>query len=316
MRILWLAVVTLIAGAGAVLTAQNVRVDPERLLAERLEFTSKEVGQVRQGQPVVKVKVDGEALSATGAIKLPGKKERLADWVRNITHFRASAELGVAQPISTPPSVAGLAGISLDSADLRALQECTAEKCAMRVSTGALAQLQRDGMSRADDIFRQMLLGELTAYLSHGNADTVRPLVEQAVTLRALAPELVTFVDRYPAATLPSADQLFYWAATPTGNVSIISLHHLVVYKPRPGEIWIVDKNLYASRYFDVGVLVIGLYDAADGNGFYAVAGSRAQSAHLGSTAATLLRRQVQRSASDTVKTYLEWIRDSLSAGL
>ncbi len=301
---------------GTALSAAQTAVDPERLLSERLQFTSKEVGQAREGQPVVKVQVDGEELAAVGAIKLPGKKERLSDWIRNIAHFRGSAELGVAQIVPTPPTSAGFAGVTLDAQDLDALHACTAQKCDLRVPIDLLAQLQREGMAKANDLFRQMLLAETTAYIAQGNSEAVRALVPKAQTLTALSPDLVNFLDRYPAASLPASEQLFYWAATPTGSVSIISLHHLIVYKPHPNEIWIADKNIYASRYFDTGVLVIALYDAPGGTGFYAVAGSRAKSGFLGGVGGTVLRRQIQRSASDTVKVYLEWLRDSLSAGL
>lgn len=303
------ALSTLAAGAAQ----QGAAVDPERLLSQHLQFTENEIGQARQGQPVVKVKIDGEELGAVGAIRLPGKKERLSHWIKNIEHFRRSAELGVAQPVPTPPTAAAFDAVTLDAKDVNALKQCTPEKCAMRLPEAALARLHAD-MSQANEVFRQMLLDQMTSYLRNGNSYAVGPLARKAVTLTAISPELVTFLERYPAATLPASDQLLYWGATPAGSVSIISLHHLVVYNPRPNEIWIADKSFYASRYFDTGVLVIGLYDASDGNGFYAVAGSRAKSAYLGKAAASLMRRQVQRSAADTVKTYLEWLRDSLAA--
>ena len=300
--------------AAVTLSAQSPRIDPERVLAERLQFSAKEIGQARQEQPIVKVKVEGDELAAVGAVRLPGKKERLADWIKNIGHFRNAAELGVAQPIALPPAASAFSGVTLDAKDLDALKQCSADKCALRISTGAIAELQKNGMSTADDVFRRMLLGELTHYIQNGNAAATRQLASKATTLTSLSPELVTFLQGYPSGSLPGADQLFYWASTPTGAVQIVSLHHLIVYKPHPDEIWIADKNLYASRYFDTGILVVGLYDAADGNGFYAVAGSRAISGFVGGAAGSLLRRQIQRSAADTVKVYLEWIRDSLRA--
>jgi len=299
--------------AAATLSAQSARIDPERVLADRLQFSPKDISQARQGQPVVKVTIDGDELAAVGAIRLPGRKERLADWIKNIGHFRRSAELGVAQPVAQPPSAAAFSGLALDAKDRESLKQCTAEKCAMRVTSGAIAELQRAGGADANDVFHRMLLGELTDYIQHGNAGTIRQLAAKAATLTALSPELLTFIERYPSASLPAADQLFYWESMPAGSVQIVSLHHLIVYKPRPDEIWIADKNLYASRYFDTAVLVVGLYDAADGNGFYAVAGSRAISGYVGGAAGAVLRRQIQRTAADNVKIYLEWIRDSLA---
>jgi len=250
--------------------------DPERLLSERFQFTPAQLAQARQGQPIVKVKAQGKELNVLGAIRLPGKKERLSAWVRNIDAFRRAAELGNAHVIPSPPTAAAFA--------------------------------------QADDAFRTPLLEHATAYVSRGDSrEDMRALIGKAATLTDLAPELVAYLDRFPAAQLTGADQTLYWSSTAAGSDSVVSLHHLIVYPGRSGEIWIADKNLYASKYFDAGVLVIGLYDAKDGQGFYAVAGSRLKSSQLGGKMATVLRSQVQRVAADNVKTYLEWLRDSLA---
>lgn len=313
---LGLILLTTVTGVG--IGSQGARIDPARVLADRFQFTPRELSQVNQAQPVVKAKIDGDELALVGAVRMPGKKERLSDWVKNVAHFRRSAELGVAQIVPVPPAATAFASVALDPADLAELQHCAAGKCALRVSADALGRLQRDvqwgspnAASQANDVFRQMLLGYTSAYLKSGNAS---PLVRRAVTLTAIAPELVTYLERYPQTPLSGADQLFYWSATPASSTTILSVHHLTVYTPRPSEIWIVDTNVYASRYFDAALLLIGLYDAPDGNGFFAVAGSRMMSSQLTGVAGTVLRRQIQRSASDSVKTYLEWIRDSLGA--
>jgi len=313
------AAAILIALLGTTAAVQDARVDPQRLLADHFQFSARDLDRVRQGEPVVKVKVEGSELALVGAIHLPGKKERLADWVKNIEHFRRSAELGVAGVVPTPPSAASFAAVALDASDIAELQQCQTGKCAIRLPADTLGRLQREvrwgtanADSQANEIFRQMLLGSLTAYLAGGRHS---PLAGRATTLTAIAPELANYLARYPQATLANADHLFYWSAMPAGSATIVSLHHLTVYRARPTEIWIADENVYASRYFDDAVLVIGLYDAPDGTGFYAVAGSRMQSSQLGGVGGTVLRRQIQRSAADSVKIYLEWMRDSLAAG-
>jgi hypothetical protein len=306
--------------------AQGTRTDPERLLAERFQFTAGEVAQARQGAPVVRVKADGEQLVAGGAIKLPGKKERLAEWLRNIEHFRTAAELGITHVIPSPPSAAAFADVTLDAPDLAELQQCDTGKCGIRVSGAALATL-KNGPTQAADTFRQMLLGYVTAYVNGGHAaiaqydgpqakrtfaDDMLQLIQQSTRVIDLAPDLAGFLGRFPAASLPASDQLFYWSSVPAGSNTIVSLHHLVVYRPGPSEVWIADKNFYATRYIDAGLLTIALFDAPDGSGFYAIAGSRVRASRLGGVGGTVLRRTIQRSASDTVKNYLEWLRDSL----
>src|SRR3954470_15329655 len=201
--------------ATSAVSARQGRIDPERLLADRFQFTSKDVAQLRTGQPIVKVNVEGEQLGLVGAIRLPGKKERLADWVRNIEYFRRSAELGTAHVIHAPPTAAAFAGVPLDA-------------------------------DAASQSLPQTLLDYTTGYLKAGNsgvseayAADMRLLVARATTLTALSPDLVAWLDRYPSAPLPGADQLVYWSAMAAGSSSIVTLHHLVVYRAAPGETWI-----------------------------------------------------------------------------
>jgi hypothetical protein len=74
-----------------------------------------------------------------------------------------------------------------------------------------------------------------------------------------------------------------------------------------------VDKQIYSSRYVDAGALAIGLYDASDGTGSTRSSAAARRCRRSSGVAATVLRRQIQRSATDTVKTYLEWLRESVA---
>ncbi len=313
----WHWTLLLLIVASAAPRSQGAKVDPERVLAERFRFSSAEIAQARQGQAIVKITTDSDELTGVGAIRLDGKKERLADWLKNVEHFRNAAELGTAHIIPMPPTAGAFAGVTLDSTDLAELKRCTADKCDIRLPANVLAQLQRDGGGKANDIIRQMLFDYTAAYMKTGNA-AVSPemhgLIAKAKTLTEMAPAFVAYLDGYPGAAPPGVDQRFYWSTMPAGDVSIVAVHHMIQYSPRAEEIWIADKTLYATRYFDAAVTAIGLYDAPGGAGFYVVAGSRMKASALTGVAATLLRRQVQRSAADTVKMYLEWIRDSLQA--
>jgi hypothetical protein len=257
--------------------------DPARILSDRLGFSPSEIDQASAGQPVVKMLTSSqrEELGIVGAIRLSGKKERLADWLRNIEHFRNSAQLGTTHVVPMPPTVDAFAGVPADQ-------------------------------KAREDLFRWA-----AAYVSSGACaypDDMRRLMEQARTVNDLSPEFVSFLTAYPKTPLGNVDQLIYWAAMPADSDSIISVHHLAVYHPPGREVWIADKTIYSTRYIDAGVLAIALYDAPDANGFYAIAGSRVKSSELARTAAALLRGRIERSVADTVKTYLEWLRDSLAS--
>ena len=259
-----------------------VQPDPTRILSDRLGFSSTEVDQAKAGQPVVKMLTSSqrEQLGIVGAIRLNGKKERLADWLRNIEHFRNSAQLGTTHVVPMPPAAAAFAGVP-------------------------------DAQVR-EDLFRWA-----AAYVQGGTVaypDDMRHLIQESTTLNGLAPEFVSYLSAYPKTPLANVDQLLYWVSMPDDAGPILSVHHLVVYHPAGREVWVADKTIYATRYIDAGVLAIGLYDAPDGNGFYAIAGSRLKSPELARMGAKLVRGRIEHGAADTVKIYLEWLRDSLAS--
>ena len=78
---------------------------------------------------------------------------------------------------------------------------------------------------------------------------------------------------------------------------------------------FIVDKQLYASRYIDAELTVVSLASAPNGQGFYAIVGARARSSMLGGMATRLLRGKVEKATRETAAMYLDWIKASLSAG-
>lgn len=259
-----------------------VQTDPTRIMSDRFGFSASDIEQVRNGTPVVKMLATTRRaeLGMVGAIRLSGKKERLADWLRNIEHFRNSAQLGTTHVVPMPPTPEAFDGVQVDPKVREDLFRWA-------------AAYTRDGA---------------TAY-----PDDLRRLVQQAQTMNDLAPEFVSYLVAYPKTPIAGADQLLYWASMPGDAAPIVSVHHLVVYHPQGREVWIADKTIYSSRYIDAGVLAIALYDGPATDSFYAIVGSRVASSELAGTAAALLRRRIERNAADTVKTYLEWLRDSLA---
>jgi hypothetical protein len=179
-----------------------------------------------------------------------------------------------------------------------------------------------------DENVRNALFGYANAYLKGGDAGvdqyahsfgglsftaSTRQLIQQASTMSSLAPELIAYLQSYPKTKLADADQLLYWSSMETDDDPLVTLHQLVIFRRAAAEVWIADKTLYATRDIDAGVAAIGLYDTTDGAGYYVIAGSRIKASRLGSTAGRLLRGRIEREGADTVRMYLEWLRDSLA---
>ena len=320
-------VITLAATLSAIGSAETqTPSDPERVLGERFQFLPDDVTLARSGQPVAKMIAGGarDELAVVGAVRLDGDKKRLVDWVSNIQQFRHAAELGLTRAIGSPPAVEAFADLALDAKDLAALQACRPGRCDLRLSDDAMTKFQSDVRWDAPDAAAQanaqaarMLVGYAQAYLRGGDAaigNDFGGLLRGATTLYDLAPEFAAYLERFPASTLAGVDQRLYWTNMTEGSESIVSLHHLVVYRRPSGDVVIADKTIYASRYFDVAALVLSMQETVDGKGYYLIAGCRARSSKLTGLGSRVLRGQVERAAVSTVKMYLEWVRNSLAA--
>ena len=92
-----------------------------------------------------------------------------------------------------------------------------------------------------------------------------------------------------------------------------ITLHHLVIQREPGGNIYIANKQLYASRYIDASLLVLWLGTPPDGQGYYLLAGLRGRSGLLEGFTARLLRTQIEKETHAYLQIYLDWLSKSLA---
>jgi hypothetical protein len=325
------------AASFATADAQVRKVDAEKLLAERLGFSAAEIGEARAGHAVTKLLPSREAteVGVAGAVRISGTPDRFVYWLKDIAGFRKAAELGVSKKLSSPPEIGDFAELSLDAGELAALKACRPGKCDLRLGDKAIARYQSeidwtasDPGTRANLMMRQMMLAHAQAYLKGGDAalgiahnekaprvaaDQFHALLYQSTTLYELAPAFASYLERFPAASLPGSEQFLYWAKGTTGPEASISLHQIVIHNAPGGEVIIADKQIYASRYTDAAMLIISLASGPDSAGYYAVIGARARSTMLGGMAARVLRGRVEKETVSTAAMYLNWIQQSLS---
>jgi hypothetical protein len=311
--------------------------DMEAALAQRFGFSSAAVEQVRDGQLLVKTLATQEPaeIGVLGVVRIADDKERLVRWFRDIEGFRKAAELGVARKLSSPPTINDFADLTLEAGELAALQRCRSGDCALRLGDRAIARFGAevdwtagDAGRRANLLARQLLLGYADAYLRGGDdalgaahnerqprvvAEEFRALIRSATSFHALASPLATHLERFPKSELSGAEQFLYWAKGGAGPDPSITLHHLVIHRNAAGDIYVADKQLYASRYADAGMLVLWLEAPRDGQGNYLLAGMRARSTLLTGFTARLLRGKVEEESRSYTEIYLDWIRRSLA---
>lgn len=316
--------------------AQAPASDVERMLTERFGFTAADLAQVRAGQTVTKTApIEGPEMAVFGAVRIPDDKERLVRWIRDIEGFRKAADLGLSRKLSSPPAINDFGDLSLDAAELAALQKCKPGSCDLQIGDPAIGRFQSevdwsaaDAGRRANLLARQLMLAYSEAYLRGGDAalgaahderkprpvaGEFRALIGNATNLHELSSPLAMYLERYPAPATVPVEEFLYWAKGGLGPEPSITLHHLVIQKDQGGSIFIADKQLFASRYIDAALLVLWLAPPPDGQGYYLLAGLRSRSGMLESFTARMLRGRIAEESRSFIQIYLDWLHKSLS---
>jgi hypothetical protein len=333
------SVVILVCASTLLALGPGIRSQPldvERVLGERFGFSAQEVGQVRDGQLLVKTLPvrDQAELGVLGVVRIPDDKDRLVRWVRDVEAFRKAAELGLSRKLSSPPTIGDFGDLTLDANELALLRDCQPGKCGLRMGDQAIARFQSevdwsapDAGRRANMLARQLMLKYSEAYLRGGDealgaahdqkkpralAQDFRTLLASSTNLYAVAKPLAAYLERFPQASLPGSEEFLYWAKGGVGPDPSITLNHLVIHREPGGDISIAVKQLYSSRYTDAGLLLLWLGAPSDGKGYYLLAGLRSRSSMLEGFSAKLLRGRIEEESRSYTQIYLDWIRKSL----
>jgi hypothetical protein len=183
---------------------------------------------------------------------------------------------------SSPPAIADVNTLAFDRNEVDQLKSCRPGDCDIRLGGAGLEALRTsidwsaaDYVERVNAFARKAAVDYVTAYQASGDAALVtyndraepvrlreqwRGILANSTLFHDYSPELRAYLEQYPKATLPGAKNIFYWAKESFGvGAPIVSLVHGIVYEPpsRRDRTIVVQKQLYASHYFD-GSLAIG----------------------------------------------------------
>jgi hypothetical protein len=305
------------------------------VMTKSLQFSAGELADLQRGR-AVKHGLDSHAsgeFGVAGAIRIAGTKTAFLDAARDIVTFKAGQQIVQIGRFSSPPTLADLAPLKVDSADFDAAS-CTVGSCDVRMPADVIRRVpkeiavkDRSAQEETDAWFKRVLFADVQAYVSGGpgrfvqyddDSRTIRPLDDFAAILSAtpaigmLVAGLPEHLLHFPASRVPDSEDFLYWSKEVFGPAPFISVTHVTIVCPRPSTCVMTTKDVYSSRYIDASLAVAIVTDAADGDAIYVVYANRSRVNALRGALSALRRSIVERRARGTLEQSLMRIKTRL----
>jgi hypothetical protein len=337
MRLLATAVLATTASV-MVLAQPAASLSVDQLLTERLGVSAADAGRFKAGNTAVVWSVPASAdteIAAIGAIRVKGDLRRLVVWLRDIESFiRATGTVNVGA-IPVPATAAAFSKVTLSTADMNALKSCRAKNCDIRMPPSFMARFQNevawngaDAQAQAAALGRSLVAEYVNAYQQGGDAatgafhDPANPMahandfldmLRHSTRLWDLARPFTNYLETYPAEAPASTESRFYWTRDEIRSHPTLTLHHVVLQELAGGRVLVADKQFYASREIDAGLMIAFGVPNADYTSLDLVVSVKVRSAAIRGVAARVLRGRIDKEVRGSLTTYLEWIRDSFA---
>jgi hypothetical protein len=285
----WLLAALVVAGASAL---AQVPADVEQYLTGTAGFLKTDLTSLENGKVIARVmpgSADTEVM-VVAAVKIRATREQVLSYYgQMIAYVDGTITTGFGR-FSDPPSLDDVRKLSLNADDLSDLRSCKPGDCDLRIGGSALAAIRGaidwkapDAAAQANARVREAIVKYVTGYTKTGDEALVTYTDrDQPVSLRQQWREIVAaspyfqqysaplreYLTQYPRQKLPAARDILYWVQEDyTGLKPVLSLVHGVIYQDpaRPDRTVVVQKQLYASHYYDGSLAVAAVVGGAPG---------------------------------------------------
>jgi hypothetical protein len=302
-------------------------------------FDDSALARLEQGEVITKTidTGDNNELALMGAARMKGTISAFLPLYNLISNFEK--KLGPARKFSSPPQLSDVAGLELESSELKALSKCKVEDCDIHLSEQTLTELRSrvdwkdpNADKKALEFVRECIVEFASAYLSGGDkslsvyrnkseplavAAALDKLVEKSPYIQTYRPELHRYLLEYPKAELPGASGFMYWSIIGFGPKPTLRLNHVTIYPVEKGAnatTIIASKQLYYSRYFDAGLELYTLLpiESRPDTGFYLIAVSRYRTDLGGGLTGKVMRAGASSGVEGAMKKILANAQESV----
>jgi hypothetical protein len=274
------------------LVARALPNDVKQYLVGVAKFTPAEASSLEAGKVIAKLApggVEGEVVTVAAVKIQTSRKQVVAYYGQMISYVDGQVTKGFGR-FSNPPTLADVANMSLDAADIAHLKSCQPRDCDLRLGGAALPKVRAavnwngpDPAGQVNTLLRQSAVDYVSAYLKNGDDalitydDGATPvslkqqwqgLMQGSQYFQQFNPALRDYLSQYPRQPLQGATDILYWVnEVYTGLKPVISVVHAVVYDApgQPDRTVIMQKQLYASHYYEGSLALALAIDANDG---------------------------------------------------
>lgn len=308
-------------------------------LIRGLGFTENDLRDVAHGVVASRslATVDAREVATAGIVRVAITPEEFAHRLIDITSFKKADAVLQIGTFSDPPDLSDVAGLTLESADLRNLRSCRVGDCGMQLPSHIIDRLQRQvnwrepsAPEQANAIFRRGLVDYVQAYPTSGHQDRMvyvdqsapvdvatefQNLVSSDTSVLPMFPDLRRHLIA-PLASAPTTSDVLYWSKERVARKEVVSVTHLAIARqPSTSAFAYVagSKQLYGSHYFDASLgLTIVLRDPTSPASAYVAYVNRTRVDAFGGLFGSTTRRIVRSRARGAMADFLEGVQQRL----
>jgi hypothetical protein len=318
----------------AVPSAQGTRQEVEAFL-ESSGFATADLARLEAGEVLARADTPdrNDEVVASGAVKIRASRQQVLSYYgQMIAYVDGKVTLAFGR-FSAPPALKDAQELALDRAEVDELKSCRPGDCDLRIGGASLNQVRSavnwsapDPVAEANRYLRQTAVAYVADYQKRGDAalvtynDRSQPvslreqwagILANSKRIRQYAPELADYLASYPSRPLAGAEDVFYWVKENYGLKPTISVVHGVIYQPagKPDRVFAVQKQLYASHYYDGSLAVAAILTTTENGGpvSYLLYGNRSRGdlmkGGFGGIKRTVARQQVESATKETLGT-------------
>ncbi len=261
--------------------------DPFNFLGPTIQFSDDDRQKLDDREVVIRIlPADGHELAAMAAATLDASPDAFVRSITNIVDLKKSPLTPQLGRFSPTPRLEDLRALTLEDVDAAEIRSCQPEHCGLKLEPGEIARLQRampaEGANASkgqlDQEFRRVLLERVEGYLRHGLRDDAKQfstLIQDSPYVRAHAPALASYLERYPTAHLPGAESFIYWSKEMYAWKPMVTLTHVTVLRGRGAdglpEVLVASRDIFSTRYTSGSLTLTLLFRGAEARSHYLV---------------------------------------------